>query len=119
MVAQEIRKKCVTLSVYPRAVIILKHIGPKLPTGPNADQTAMLQSTKQREHRSAFKPRPFRLAITEFPDHREELIVQIAELEELLAEATDGIDDLSATHAAELESLLMEKLQRLREYDVG
>ena len=79
----------------------------------------MLQSTKQREHRSAFKPRPFRLAITEFPDHREELIVQIAELEELLAEATDGIDDLSATHAAELESLLMEKLQRLREYDVG
>ena len=78
----------------------------------------MLQ-TKHREPRSAFQSRPLRLSITELPDHRDELIGQIAELEELLAEATDGIDEMSATHALELESLLKEKLKFLREYDVG
>ena len=67
-------------------------------------------------------PKPYenmQVAITDTPDSWSALVRQIAELEELLAEAVDGVDVTASHNADALRALIHCKRRILREINIA
>ncbi len=62
---------------------------------------------------------PARLVMTDAPEDWSVLVEQIAELEELLAEAVDGVDAGTAGAAVRIRELLENRRRLLHAIDVG
>jgi hypothetical protein len=62
---------------------------------------------------------PARLVMTDTPDDWSKLVEQIAELEELLVEVSDGVDAAAVAVADRIRALLEDKRRLLHAIDVG